>query len=143
MNLTRRGLLGLFGIGAASAILDPELLAWKPGAKIFSVPQNIHVPTLHQFGVDFWTSSIDAPLSVEQFGLAYIEPALRSINERIRDQLARQGKTRAQVIPLPLPPSVEGAQNRAMGGIEHVRILRQYDVYRDQTIHRLDCLVRI
>ncbi len=37
--LNRRGFLSLFGIGPATAVIDPERLIWVPGRKLISIPR--------------------------------------------------------------------------------------------------------
>lgn len=43
--MNRRGFLSALGAFAATAVLDPEFLLWKPGAKTIFIP---HVFTLPQ-----------------------------------------------------------------------------------------------
>lgn len=38
MSLSRRGFLGLLGTALATAVLDPELLVWRPGARTIFLP---------------------------------------------------------------------------------------------------------
>lgn len=38
MDLSRRGFISALSAFAAAAVLDPELLIWKPGAKTIFIP---------------------------------------------------------------------------------------------------------
>jgi hypothetical protein len=57
----RRGFLGALGALLGAAILDPEQLLWKPGAKLISVPKTIRLPDLKQFGIDLYYRQSDLP----------------------------------------------------------------------------------
>ncbi len=44
MEHTRRGFLGLIAAFGAEAVLDPERLLWRRGAKLISIPKSSSVP---------------------------------------------------------------------------------------------------
>ena len=49
MEHTRRRFLSLIGAFGAEAVLDPERLLWRRGAKLISIPKPVQAPQFKTF----------------------------------------------------------------------------------------------
>ena len=49
MEQTRRRFLSLIGAFGAEAVLDPERLLWRRGAKLISIPKPVQAPQFKTF----------------------------------------------------------------------------------------------
>lgn len=50
--MNRRGFLGLLGAAVTGAVLDPEKLLWRPGAKVISIPK-VEIPEIALSPISF------------------------------------------------------------------------------------------
>lgn len=80
MAITRRSFLRIFGTAAAAAVVDPEVLAWRPGAK------TIFLPGLHGINhatFSFWryrqAASLSGPAAFESLKSIYDQCSLGGV----------------------------------------------------------------
>lgn len=99
MNISRRGFLGALAAAAATAVLDPELLLWKPGAKTIFLPPPPPMTTLT--GVGGFTAGDVFTIN----GVYAVNPKTRLLTEHLQqfvlthDAVGDAVEMRTHVVP--------------------------------------------
>lgn len=143
-RLNRRGFLSRLGIGVGAAVaLDLELEAWKPGAKVYSIPVKpviLPPPGIVQMSYDFHLSPEDMAGSEERLIDRFVRPG-------VKDLLARAhglGSVSApESVPLELKPHIGYGKILEVDGVKDLRVTTRYDVQHGGNIGSVELALKI